>query len=412
VPDPSPTGGTGEQLRRLESVTDLALSQLDLDDLLPELLDRVRELLGTDTAAVLLMDDSGDHLLATAARGLEEEVLQGSRVPIGRGFAGRVAATRRPVVVEEVSPRTVVNPVLLRKGVRSMLGVPLLEGGKVLGVLHVGTLQPRRFSEDDITLLLLAAERAATAVAQMRSRAASQAATILQRGLAPSRLPRSSDLELAARYVPGGSLGVGGDWYDVFPLDGERLGIAVGDVAGHGLEAAIVMGRLRSTLRAYALEYDDPAEVLTRIDAMMRVFEPEQMATVVYATYEKLTGLARLCSAGHLPPIVGHRSSGMLLDLGQEPPLGVLEDAERGSTEMQVLPGTTICLYSDGLVERRDRDLDTGLEAARRLVADSTDVPADRLAAYLMSDLIGAHSPDDDVAVLVLRRAEAQAEVA
>jgi serine phosphatase RsbU (regulator of sigma subunit) len=406
VPETHPTGDTGEQLHRLESITDLALSQLDLDELLPELLDRVRELLKADTAAVLILDDSGDFLLATAARGLEEEVHQGSRVPMGRGFAGQVAATRRPVVVEEVSPATVVNPVLLRKGVRSMLGVPLLVSDRVLGVLHVGSLQSRHFSEEDIALLEQAADRAAGAVGQMQARASSRAARFLQLGLAPARLPRETGLELGARYVPGGSLDVGGDWYDVFPLPNERLGIVVGDVAGHGLGAAIIMGRLRSALRAYALEHDDPAEVLTRLDTMMLAFEPDHMVTVVYAIYEKVTGLARLSSAGHLPPIVGHRRDGILLDLGEEPPLGAAEHIERSTTEMLVLPGTRLCLYSDGLVERRDRDLGTGIEKLRRTVAESEGRTADQLAAHVMVELIGAEGSEDDVAVLVLRRVE------
>lgn len=404
MPDTRLTGDVSEDLRRLEAVTDLALSNLDLDDLLPELLDRVRELLDTDTAAVLLADDSGDHLLATAARGLEEEVLQGSRIPIGRGFAGRVAASREPVIVEEVSPATVVNPVLLRKGVRSMLGVPLLADDDVLGVLHVGTLQPRVFTPEDIELLQQAAGRAASAVGQVRARAARRAARVLQLGLVPGRLPQHAGLELAARYVPGDALEVGGDWYDVFQLPGERLGIVVGDVAGHGLDAAIVMGRLRSALRAYALEDDDPASVLTRLDHMMRTFEPDQMATAIYLIYERTSGLAQIASAGHLPPVVGHQESSLVLDLGDDPPLGVIGEFERTTTEMLVLPGTRLCLYTDGLVERRDRALDDGVQAVRRVVAEASGMGADPLAAYLMAELIGAEGAPDDVAVLVLRR--------
>ncbi|WP_310964939.1 PP2C family protein-serine/threonine phosphatase [Nocardioides terrisoli] len=401
-----PSNDPGGQLHRLEAVTDLALTQLDLDDLLPELLDRVRDLLRADTAAVLLMDDSGQHLLATAARGLEEEVFQGSRIPVGRGFAGMVANSREPVVVTEVSPATVVNPVLLHKGVRSMLGVPLLVGDEVLGVLHVGSLQPREFSPDEVALLQLAAERAASAVSQLRARTSRQAAGVLQRGLLPSGLPRQSGLELAARYVPGGQLGVGGDWYDVFDLPGERLGIVVGDVAGHGLLAAIVMGRLRSALRAYALVEDDPGRVLDRLDQLMRAFEPDQMATAVYLVYEKRTGLALIASAGHLPPMVGHRESSLLLALGEDPPLGTVDEVERRTTEMVVLPGTRICLYTDGLVERRGQDIDTGLWTMRRVVAAAADDSADQLAALLMSELIGQEGAEDDVALLVLRRPE------
>ena len=139
----------GDRLRRLETVTDAGLAQLDVDELLDELLDRVRELLAVDTAAVLLLNPSGRYLVATAARGIEEEVRQGVRIPLGKGFAGRIAAEKRPVILEQVDHTNVLNPLLREKGIRSLLGVPLLVGGTVLGVLHVGTLTPRPFSADE-----------------------------------------------------------------------------------------------------------------------------------------------------------------------------------------------------------------------------------------------------------------------
>ena len=397
-------GDARDHLRRLESVTDLALSHLDLESLLPELLDRVRDLLGADTAAVLLVDDSGDFLRAVAARGLEEEVKQGTRVPVGRGFAGQVAARRAPVVIPEVSPRTVVNPILLRKGVHSMLGVPLLEGDRVLGVLHVGSLRPREFSTDDIELLSQAAERAAAAVSQVQARTAAAAARMLQLGLGPGRLPSAPGVEMAARYVPGGSVDVGGDWYDAFHLDDRRIGLAIGDVMGHGLEAAAVMGRLRSSLRAYALDDGDPASVLTRLDRVVRTFEPDQMATAVYGVYDIETSVLRLASAGHPPPVVGLRGEAITLDLGEDPPLGVVEGLERQTTELELLSGTHLCFYTDGLVERRDRDLDVSVDQLRRIVGGASSATADQLAAEMMVEMVGADAADDDVAVLVVRR--------
>ena len=131
--------------RRLEDVqrvTEAALAYLDLDDLLAELLKRVTDILEADTAAVLLVEDDGRTLAARAAKGLEEEVERGFRLPVGRGFAGRVAATRQPVVIPDLdnSPVTVVNPLMREKGVRSLLGVPLIVEGNVIGVLHVGSL--------------------------------------------------------------------------------------------------------------------------------------------------------------------------------------------------------------------------------------------------------------------------------
>jgi phosphoserine phosphatase RsbU/P len=211
----------------------------------------VRAILDADTAAVLLLDGSGRQLIATAASGLEEEVIQGVRIPVGQGFAGRIAAERRPVILERVDHDNVLNPLLLQKGIRSLVGVPLLAHGTVLGVLHAGTLRDRVFNGDDAALLQLAADRAAMAVQSMVAREDHAAALALQRSLVPSALPALPGVEVAARYVPGSGR-VGGDWYDVFPLPSGRLALVVGDVAGSGLAAAVITGRIRSALRAYA----------------------------------------------------------------------------------------------------------------------------------------------------------------
>src|ERR1700742_2517832 len=128
-----------DKLRDILAVTDAALSYLGADALLAALLDRVRAILDADTAAVLLLDSTRRQLIAAAASGLEEEVSQGVRIPVGRGFAGRIAAERRPVILDRVDHDTVLNPLLLDKGIRSLAGVPLLAQGVVLGVLHVGT---------------------------------------------------------------------------------------------------------------------------------------------------------------------------------------------------------------------------------------------------------------------------------
>jgi signal transduction histidine kinase len=158
-----------DRLRRLQTLTDAALAHLELDTLLAALLLRVREALETDTCAVLLFDERTNELVARAALGIEEEVEQGIRIPIGKGFAGRVAAQKRPVVLDDVDHAEVLNPILRQKGIKSMLGVPLLVSGHVLGVMHVGTLTPRQFTAEDIDLLQLAGDRAAIAIEHARA---------------------------------------------------------------------------------------------------------------------------------------------------------------------------------------------------------------------------------------------------
>jgi signal transduction histidine kinase len=157
-----------DRLQRLQAVTDAALAHLEVEELLRVLLPRIRDILGADTCAVLLLDEETDELVARAAVGIEEEVEAGVRIPVGDGFAGRVAAGKRPIVLDDIDEAEVLNPILREKGVRSMLGVPLLVAGGVIGVLHVGTLTRREFDEDDVDLLQLAADRAAVAIEHAR----------------------------------------------------------------------------------------------------------------------------------------------------------------------------------------------------------------------------------------------------
>jgi K+-sensing histidine kinase KdpD len=164
APSRSRTSSDAETLRKLQAVTDAALAHLSLDRLLSELLERIRDALEADTSALLMLDRERDELVARAAKGLEEEVERGTRIPFGKGFAGRIAATRDVVTIEDVDHSYVLNPILREKGVKSLLGAPLLIGEDVLGVVHVGTLTPRIFTPDDVELLRVVAGRAALAI--------------------------------------------------------------------------------------------------------------------------------------------------------------------------------------------------------------------------------------------------------
>lgn len=393
-----------ERLRRIESVTDAALAQLDVDDLLAELLDRVCELLNVDTATVLLLDDSSQYLMPASTRGAQEEIGQGIRIPVGKYFAGRVAAEQRPVVIEQVKPGDVINPILIEQKIQSLLGVPLLVGRNLLGVLHVGSRPVRRFYEEDIRLLQLVADRLALAIHVRQSDVERRTAEALQRSLVPSRLPILPGLDLAARYIPGQGNGVGGDWYDLFVLPSGWQCMVIGDVVGHGLRAAVIMGRLRSALRAYALEGGDPAEVLSKLDHKVLHFEPGAMATVLYAKFEPGQKRLHLSSAGHLPPVLATPDGKVtMLDLPIDPPLGVRLGLRRRTTVLEVMPGWVLCFYTDGLVERRGSSIDQGL---RRLCASVTPGPAESVCTTVMRGLIGSETVGDDVAVLVVRREE------
>jgi phosphoserine phosphatase RsbU/P len=410
-----PQAALADRLRDIEAVTDAALSRLNEQALLEALLDRVKKTLQADTAAVLLLDQPAGQLLAAAASGIEEEVVQGVRVALGSGFAGRVAATGEPVILTEVNERTVSNPLLVERGIQSLLGVPLFAGGKVIGVLHVGSLSGRQFSQEDVELLQLAGDRAALALQSMMAQDDAQAAVALHRSLLPAALPVVPGVDLAARYVTG-SGNVGGDWYDVFVLPDGKVGIVVGDVAGSGLRAAVIMGRMRSALRAYVLEAEDPAVALRMLDRKIQYFEPNAMATVLYGLYTPESGELLVSSAGHLPPVlaVPGDQAACSLPIPPDPPIGAADDPPRRSTAVTVPPGGLLCCYTDGLVERRGTSLDEGigalgatLDAQLQAVGGRRGRPvplAEDACAAVMRVLVGNAPAPDDVAVLMAHR--------
>ena len=405
---------SAERLRDIEAVSDAALSRLDERALLDTLLERVKKTLQADTAAVLLLDHSARQLVAAAASGIEEEVIQGARVALGTGFAGRIAATGEPVILTEVNTTTVSNPLLVERGIQSLLGVPLFAGGKVIGVLHVGSLSERRFTREDRDLLQFAADRAALALHSLMAQDDSLAALALQSSLLPSPPPEVPGLELAARYVAG-SGNVGGDWYDVFTLPNRKIGVVVGDVAGSGLQAAVIMGRMRSALRSYVLETEDPADALSRLDRKIQYFEPNAMATVLYGIYDPETGELLVSSAGHPPPVLAVQGQpGNTLNIRPDPPIGAADAPLRRSAVALIPPEGLLVCYTDGLVERRDRAIDQGiglLAAAMDAVLDwratrnRRPVPfAEDACAAVMRALVGNAQATDDVAVLVAYR--------
>jgi phosphoserine phosphatase RsbU/P len=403
---PSGAPSTGPDVRGrlsdLQALTDSALTDLDVDELLGELLSRVRDILDADTAAVLLLDPGADELVARAARGIEEEVRQGVRVPLGRGFAGRIAATKGPIRLERVDSSTVTNPLLWEKGIRVMLGVPLLSGERVIGVVHVGRLEHRPFDDRDLELLQVVAERLAAAVLIRQFAVERAAAALLERSLVPASLPRTNGLELAARYVPAEQRTVGGDWYDLFRVPSGDLWIVVGDVAGHGLQAAVVMGRVRSALRAYTLLGLAPERVLELVDRKVQHFEIGTIVTVAVAVTRPPYSLLQLAVAGHPPPVVAPSGKAPgFAPLRPGPPLGTVPGIRRESTSVVLEHGDVMAFYTDGLVERRGEPLDVGLGQLRDLV---TNTDPDSVARNVMHELVGERAPHDDIALVVIRR--------
>jgi GAF domain-containing protein/anti-sigma regulatory factor (Ser/Thr protein kinase) len=390
-----------EELAQLYAITDVALGRNSIEeDVLSAMLERVREVLQVDTAAILLLSAEGDELVARAARGLEEEVERGVRIPVGRGFAGRIAEQRKPVLLEDVNHAEVLNPLLREKGISTLLGAPLMVEERVVGVLHVGSLEPRAFTPAEVGLLERAADRIALAVDRARQHTV---ADLLQRTLLPARLPEVPGLQLSARYMPGADdTHVGGDWYDVVLLPRGRVGLAIGDVVSRGVRAAAVMGQMRIALRAYALDGDGPGPVLDRLDRLVRGLGEREMATVAYAVLDPAEMTLDIAVAGHLPPLLISGSGGArMLDTVHSRPIGVVAGRRYEETRAGLEHGDTLVLYTDGLVERRGESIDEGL----RTLTTSAAAETDRSPEELCDILIGAAEADlvaDDVAVLVV----------
>jgi putative methionine-R-sulfoxide reductase with GAF domain len=392
-----------ERLAKLEALTDRTLTRLDVDDLLVQLLTRVREILDVDTAAVLILDAQSEELVARAACGIEDEVRQGVRIPIGTGFAGRIAATKQPARLDHVDATTVTNPILWEKEIKVMLGVPLFAGERVLGVLHVGRLETRPFSDEDVELLQIVAERVSGAVQTRQLEIERAAAGLLERSLLPGRLPRCPGLSFAARYVAGEQQAVGGDWYDLFTAPSGDLWIVVGDVAGRGLQAAVVMGRIRSALRAYTLLGEPPERVLALVDRKVSHFEFGTIATVACAVLTPPYDTMTVAVAAHPPPVVAVPGRpAEFIEVEPGPPVGADLGPQRHPTTIELEPESVVAFYTDGLIERRDEPLDVGMERLRAAVHPG---PPDRVAREIMRCAVGSRSATDDVALVVMRHA-------
>ena len=395
--------GAQNRLQQLEAIIGAPAAHLGLAEMLAETLQRLREVMAVDTATVLRYQTSGRQLVAFAAAGIEEEVHQGVRVPVGSGFAGTVALRRAPVILDHVDETTVVNSLLWERGLHSMLGVPMIAGNELVGVLHVGSVAHREFGEPDVATMQLLADRLAMAI-QVEALEENRTATMaLQRSLLPSNLPEVPGLAFGARYVPGAETGLGGDWYDLFSLPGDRLGVVMGDVSGHGLDAAVIMGRLRSALRAYALDCESPAEVLAKLDRKANHFEHGAMATVAYGIIGPDREVLTLSLAGHLPPVLAEPGEpARLVDSPPDPPIGLTIGVPERRTTVVDLPGDSVLVfYTDGLVERRDRPVDVGM---RQLAETVRAGDPERVCAQVMAAMIGSRPAQDDVAVLAIRR--------
>jgi hypothetical protein len=286
----------------------------------------------------------------------------------------------------------------------SFLVAPLIARGNVLGflvLLRRGDSEP--FQETDVPLAEELAARTAICIdnARLYERERRTALT-LQRSLLPSCLERSPGLEIAHRYLPASDLAeVGGDWFDMIPLTEDRTALVVGDVIGHGIRAAATMGQLRTATQTLASLDPDPAELLFRLNHVAQQLSSDQIATCLYATYDRRSGKVEMCSAGHVPPVlVEPAGTAAPVDVAAGLPLGVGE-AEYETCTADLPLGGLLVLYTDGLVESRAQGIEEGLEDLCSLLNGPP-----RGIERICDMVVNAHRPGDkrdDIALLMAR---------
>ena len=411
-----------DRLSTLAEVSAALSGTLDVSEALGLLADHVVPALA-DWCAVDVREPQGVRRVAAAHRDqAKEEVLRAIR-PVFPSYGGaavaRVLDGGDPVLLEHVDEEVlgrVGGPpervAMLREvGITSEIIVPLQARGRVLGALSMAIAEDTRsYDRSDLELAVDIGQRAGLAVdnARLYSRE-HDVAVALQRSML-SAVPNLPGLEVSAHYFAGSDRAdVGGDWYDLVPLPDGAIGVAIGDVMGHDLTAAAAMGQLRSVLRSYAWEGHGPAEVLDRLDRLVQGLGMAQLATCVYGRLERAEGGAvlRYSNAGHLPPVVQRRNGEVqMLDGGKSVLIGAPGVADRVEGEAFIGLGSTLILYTDGLVEDRNTDVEDGIAHLCALVAaHDPALGVDALCDTLLDELFDGPR-QDDAAVIAVRFAD------
>jgi PAS domain S-box-containing protein len=354
------------------------------------------------------------HRFPTADRALRDLALGRTLDLASEGGAAEALRTQRSVLYAELPDhlrRRLEVPgqdAASRLTADTALAAPMVSGEEVLGVLSLARVDGQAYVEADVTVVEQLAARAALALTRSRAyQRARESALALQRNLLPQAPPDIPGLEIAWRYLPGaeGEL-VGGDWYDVLPLQHGRVGLVIGDVMGRGVEAAAVMGQLRAMARAYAQAGLRPGAVLQHLDAALPGLQQDAIATLLFVELDPASGAVVAASAGHLPAVIvgPGREGTSLLELDPGAPLGV-GHGEFVETRRVLSRGSTLLLYTDGLVESSAQPVGVGISHLLQCLDAQKDI-GDRRPEQLCDRVLGAllhgGGASDDTALLAV----------
>ena len=389
-----------ERLGRLADRLSVAVESAAVEDAALEL---GLEALEADSALILLQ--VGHEVVLRDARGRPRDATRSYRADDDLPGV-RALQRRQPVWVESLAEIERSFPRLrtVAPEWRAAAALPLVAGGEVIAALVFGYQAERRFDEEERSFQLALAAQCAQALERARLYEHEHAiAAELQQRLLPHALPAPEGVGIATVYRPGSrELAVGGDWYDAVELPDGRLVLTVGDVVGHGLQAAAVMGQLRSAIATLAFAADGPAQLLQRLDAFAERTDGAECSTLACAYLDPATGVLRYACAGHPPPVVVAPDGVSCLWGGRSTPLAAGDGGRRLEDVARLPAGAALLLYSDGLVERRDESIEVGIERLVRLVA-GLDGSVSELAQQLVRAQLADGGQADDVALVVVR---------
>jgi PAS domain S-box-containing protein len=404
-----------QALRRQADIQALvaALAEsLTIEEIAAVVLDQAHRTLGTMFAGVALMEDDGRALRFVSLDPLPAEtVAEWGKVPLEVSSALTDAVRlRRPIHhasrAELLEEYPHLAETVLTAQNHAFASVPMVSGRQIVGALSMSWSEERTFDDEDLAFMRTLAAQCAQAIerAQLFSHQANVADT-LQRAMLPSELPVVDGLEVTACYIAATTdLTIGGDWYDAFVLGDGRVAFAVGDVSGHGLPAATVMGRIRNGLRAYLIDQQSPAASLTKLDAVVDLDGQGLFATAVVMVYDPASGEIVWSNAGHPPPLILGAGGARFLEGHTGPPVGVGGTDGHRDQRLVLNPGESLLAFTDGLIERRHEHLDRGFE---RLVAAVLDADLGLMSAgceALVHHVTDGGSRADDICVLLVHR--------
>ena len=379
-------------------------------DVAAVVVDHAVEAFGARAAGVFLFTDGGPQMELIHAKGYPAEITERWRRfdPSRFGGIAKCLRTGRIVWMEtEADPARLYPPdeelpAGIRNGTRAAL--PLITHGGAVGVLYLNFGALRRFEQDEITFLTTLGHQCAQAVERARLyEREHHAAETFQRALLPIAIPQVPGIAIHTVYQPGArEANVGGDWYDVFRLPSGNVVVSVGDVAGRGLTAAVVMGELRQTIRTAALEHTDPAAVLRQAgEALVLAHGRGAMATAIVAVLDPLTSVFTYATAGHPPPVLAVPGADPAVLPAAGVPLGHTSAAQAPSWTVTLPAGSLLVLYTDGLIELR-RDVSAGQEALIEAARREMDSPGGDPARGILHGVLGDGRASDDVAIITL----------